>query len=139
MAMSFFARNLAPAAVLLTASLAALGAESAPDVPFASPTAAGVRVSSAPGAWGGPRTGSEPTLSDRVVDYRIQASLDPTKHTVDGKESLTWRNRSDKPVSAIYLHLYLNAFQGNDSTFFTERNRPGFEFRSDVGIKDGEW
>jgi hypothetical protein len=131
-------RIFAAATLLMTAPLAAMAADPS-QIPFASPTAAAVHVVSAPGAWGGARKGGEATLSDRVVDYQIRASLDPVKHTVEGKESLTWRNRSDKAISAIYLHLYLNGFEGNGSTFMTEKNRPGFEFRSDVGIKDGEW
>lgn len=110
-----------------------------PPVPFASRDAAAVVEPSAPNAWGGARTGNEPTLSDRVVGYAIQAALDPVKHTVDGHETLTWRNRSDRAIDALYLHLYLNAFEGNGSTFFTERNRPGFEFRSGVKIEDGQW
>ncbi len=138
MAIRSTARILAGAALLSTAPLAALAAEGA-EIPFASPTAAAVHVVSSPNAWGGARTGNETTLSDRVVDYRIQASLDPVKHTVDGKETLVWRNRSDRPISAIFLHLYLNGFESNGSTFLSEKNRPGFEFRSDVGIKDGEW
>jgi hypothetical protein len=138
MAMPSSARILSAAILFWVVPSAVIGAD-APEIPFASPTAAGVHVPSSPGAWGGPRTGNEATLADRVVDYRIQASLDPVKHTVDGKETLTWHNRSDKAVSSVYLHLYLNGFEGNYSTFMTERNRPGFTFRSDVGIKDGEW
>jgi hypothetical protein len=138
MAIRSTTRIFAAAILLLAVPIAVIAADS-PEIPFASSTAAAVHVPSASGAWGGARTGSEATLSDRVVDYRIHASLDPVKHTVEGKESLTWRNRSDKAISAVYLHLYLNGFEGNGSTFMTEKNRPGFEFRSDVGIKDGEW
>lgn len=138
MAMPSSARIFSAAILFWVVPSAVIGAD-APEIPFASPTAAGVHVPSSPGAWGGPRTGNEATLADRVVDYHIQASLDPVKHTVDGKETLTWHNRSDKAVSSVYLHLYLNGFEGNYSTFMTERNRPGFTFRSDVGIKDGEW
>jgi hypothetical protein len=108
-------------------------------IALAAPDAAAVTQSSAPDAWGGPRTGQEPTLSDRVVNYQISATLDPVKHTLDGQEKLTWRNRSKQPVSSVYLHLYLNAFEGYGSTFFTERNTRNFSFRSDVPIKDGEW
>ena len=121
-----------PAAV--TATPAAAG-----DIPFASPHAAAVSVPSAPTAWGGPRTGSEPTLSDRVVKYRIEATLDPDKHTIDGRQQLTWRNRSDRPVSAVYLHLYLNAFEGAGSTFYTEQRESGFGFRSGVKVDKGGW
>jgi hypothetical protein len=138
MAIRSSVRIFAGITLLLAAPLACLAAD-APEIPFASPTAAAVHVPSLPNAWGGARTGNETTLSDRVVDYQIHASLDPLKHTVDGKETLIWRNRSDKPVSTVFLHLYLNGFEGNGSTFLTEKNRPGYEFRSDVGIKDGEW
>ena len=108
-------------------------------IPFADPDAGAVVVPSAPDAWGGPRTGNEATLSDRVVEYRIQASLDPDKHTIDGKQQLSWRNRSNQPVCTVYLHMYLNAFESNGSTFMSERRTRGFSFRSDVKTKDGDW
>jgi hypothetical protein len=94
-----------------------------PEIPFISPHAAAVDVPSFDSAWGGPRTGSEPTLSDRVADYLIDATLDPKTHIIEGKEQLTWRNRSDREVSSVFLHLYLNAFEGPGSTFFTEAHR----------------
>ena len=103
-----------------TAPAAATSAAAAP-IPFVSPHAANFRVASAADAWGGPRKASDATLSDRVTSYTIQATLDPDKHTVDASEVMTWRNRSDRPVSKVYLHMYLNAFEGPGSTFFTER------------------
>ena len=108
-------------------------------VPFAKANAAFVMQPSAANAWGGARTGRESTLADRVVDYHIDATLDPVKHTVDGQEKLTWRNRSNQPIRAIYLHLYLNAFEGFYSTFYEEKLKRGFDFRSDVSAKNGEW
>jgi len=111
----------------------------AEDIPFASPDAAAVNVPSAADAWGGARTGNEATLSDRVVAYRIEATLDPDKHTVTGKQQLTWRNRSDRPVRAVYLHLYLNAFEGPGSTFYTEQRANRFGFRSRVAVEKGGW
>jgi hypothetical protein len=110
-----------------------------PAIPFAAPHAAAVTTPSAAGAWGGARTGQEATLSDRVVDYAIEATLDPRKHTVTGSEKLTWRNRSDQPVRSVYLHLYLNAFEGGGSTFYSEKRQHGSDFRSGVAVKDGEW
>ncbi|MET3106609.1 hypothetical protein AAKU67_001319 [Oxalobacteraceae bacterium GrIS 2.11] len=108
-------------------------------IPMVGAHAAFVVQPSIANAWGGPRKGNEATLSDRVVNYDIQASLDPVKHTVDGQEKLSWRNRSDKEVRSIYMHLYLNAFEGNSSTFYSEKKTHGFEFRSDVPTKDGDW
>ena len=117
----------------------AVAPPSADGIPFADAHAGAVRVASAANAWGGARSGNEPTLSDRVVDYRIEARLDPVAHTITGREQLTWRNRSDREVRAVYLHLYLNAFEGEGSTFLTEKREKGFEFRSDVPVKDGDW
>jgi hypothetical protein len=108
-------------------------------IALAAPDAAAVRVASSPTAWGGVRTGQEATLSDRVVSYRINATLDPVKHVVDGKEQLTWRNRSTVPVKSVYLHMYMNAFESNDSTFFTEKRLTGRSFPSGAEIHDGEW
>jgi len=114
-------------------------APAADGIALAAPHAAAVTVPSSPDAWGGPRTGSEPTLSDRVVHYEIDATLDPVKHGVTGREKLTWRNRSAVPVKSVYLHLYMNAFEGAGSTFFTEKRLRESGFRSGVDTKDGEW
>jgi len=110
-------------------------------IPFAPANAAAPSVPSAPNAWGGPRSGTEPTLSDRVVDYRIDAALDAAKHAVSGKEQLTWRNRSDREVRSIYVHLYLNAFQNEGSTFFTEREvlTAHSGSRGEAKLEKGQW
>jgi len=134
-----------PVLPLLAAALVAAGQAGAPPAaaPPAEPELAGaslgaVRTPSSPDAWGGPRTGAEPTLSNRVADYALRAVLDPVKHTLDGTARLTWRNRSDVPVRSLYFHLYLNAFEGEGSTFMTEKARYG-AFRSGVEIEKGEW
>ncbi|MEH6436740.1 M1 family metallopeptidase [Massilia sp. DD77] len=108
-------------------------------IALSAPNAAFVTTPSAPDAWGGMRTGDHATLSDRVVDYRIEATLDPVKHLVTGKQQLTWRNRSAVPVRSVYVHLYMNAFEGAGSTFFTEQRLRGEGFRTGVDTKDGEW
>jgi hypothetical protein len=74
-----------------------------------------------------------PTRSARVVDYRIDARLDPSTHRVEGRQRLTWRNPSPTDsVTEVYFHLYLNAFRNTRSTFF--RERPGWF----GGIRDGQ-
>jgi hypothetical protein len=110
-----------------------------PAIPLAGATAAAVRVPSAADAWGGPRTGNEATLSNRIVSYSIDAELDPVKHTITGKQALTWRNRSTQPVCSLYVHLYLNGFDGPGSTFMTEQRASESGFRSNVDTKDGEF
>lgn len=133
----FAAAFCIPATVTLAATIEL--SPSSDGIALVSAHAAAVRDPSAPEAWGGPRTGSEPTLSDRVVTYQISAQLDPKAHTVDANEQLTWRNRSHQLVRTVYLHLYLNAFEGPGSTYATENRVPGFEPRDDIKTHDGEW
>jgi hypothetical protein len=104
-------------------------------IALAPANAAAVSTPSAPAAWGGERTGNEATLSDRVADSQIEATLAPEKHTIDGKQKLTWRNRSSQPVRVVYMHLYLNGFQNANSTFFTEQRNTG----GGAEVKDGKW
>ena len=101
---------------------------------LAGASAGAVRVPSSESAWGGVR--EQGPL--RVADYDLTATLDPDRHTVEGSERLTWRNRSAQPAGELYVHLYLNAFEGPGSTFNTERERFG-GFRTDVPTRKGEW
>src|ERR671924_554587 len=73
-----------------------------------------------------------------LADYRLEAVLDPARHTIEATERLTWRNRSALAVRSLYFHLYLNAFEGPGSTFMTEKARYG-GFRSGVYVEKGEW
>ena len=111
------------------------------DIPFVSKDAAGATTPSAPSAWGGERTGREATLSDRVVSYRITADLDAAKHAVTASEQMTWRNRSDREVSRVYFHLYLNGFKNNGSTWFTERKvlTAHGSSRGAASLEKGQW
>ena len=111
------------------------------DIPFAPARGTIITTQSAPNAWGGERTGNEPTLSDRVVSYSIDAELDAAKHAVTGKEHMTWRNRSDRDVHSVYFHLYLNAFQNEGSTFFTERKvlTAHGKARGNAELEKGQW
>ena len=52
---------------------------SCPAIPLAAADAAAPTTASSPDAWGGPRKADAPTLSDRVVKYTIDATLDGNK------------------------------------------------------------
>ncbi|PJK10694.1 peptidase M1 [Lysobacteraceae bacterium NML120232] len=107
-------------------------AAACPTIPLAAADAAAVHRPSASSAWGGQRDADAPTLARHIANYRIHARLDPIKHRIEGRQTLTWHNRSNQPVCALYLHLYLNAFS-EGSTFLGERAQQGFAFRSGVG------
>jgi hypothetical protein len=62
-----------------------------------------------------------PPPIDVAVRYRLEAELHPRTRRIEGRGTLTWRNPSDTAaVDAIWLHLYLNAFRDERSTFLQE-------------------
>jgi hypothetical protein len=130
-----------PATTTVAVDPAAASSQALLPIPFASADAAAPLTPSAPTAWGGERSGNEPTLSDRVVSYHIDADLDAARHAVTGKEHMTWRNRSDRAVSQVYFHLYLNGFANEGSTWFTERAVLTAHGRSRgaAALKKGQW
>ena len=62
----------------------------------------------------------KPPLSNRIANYDISVKLDAAKKTLDGKETLSWKNTSTDEISELQFHLYLNAFKDENSTFMKE-------------------
>jgi hypothetical protein len=69
-------------------------------------------------------------LSERVVDYGIDARIDMQRMMLDATETLTYKNQTGTALTTFPFHLYLNAFQP-ESTFTTETHFGG-------GIRDSE-
>lgn len=69
------------------------------------------------------------TLSNRIANYVIDVSLDTDKKTLQGQETLVWKNTSTDKITELQFHLYLNAFRDKNSTFMKES---GGKLRSDV-------
>jgi hypothetical protein len=67
-----------------------------------------------PGKW------FDQPRSPRIANYRIQATLDWVEKTLEGRETISWRNAGTAATSEFPLHLYLNAFKGPQSLFFRE-------------------
>ncbi len=67
-------------------------------------------------------------LSQRVVDYQIDARYEAAKHTLDATEILTYHNLTGQPQDTFPFHLYLNAFQPT-STFMKEERRDRSSFK----------
>jgi hypothetical protein len=59
-------------------------------------------------------------MSPRLANYRMEASLDFTQKTLQGTETITWKNGGTAPTDEFPLHLYLNAFKGPQSLFVKE-------------------
>jgi hypothetical protein len=81
----------------------------------ATPPASSSAPAPAPGVL--PQTGA---LSPRNASYWIQASLDPERRVLAGKETITWRNTSGAATSELRFHLYFNAWRNTRSTWLRE-------------------
>lgn len=62
----------------------------------------------------------EQPLSPRIANYDIEVKLLPEKFMLQGKQRLTWHNKSADTITALQFHLYLNAFRNSESTFMKE-------------------
>src|SRR2546422_6557174 len=74
-------------------------------------------------------------LSSRIANYDIRVRLDPSKHTLDGTERLTWRNDSSASTTELFFHFYLNAFKNETTSFL----HPLDERRQRGRISPGGW
>jgi hypothetical protein len=66
-----------------------------------------------------------PDRAPRTADYTIHVELDPRRHTLSGKETVTWRNPSDAATAELWLHLYLNGYKHARTSLMRERARDG--------------
>ncbi len=74
-----------------------------------------------------------PEHAQEIVDYTIEASLDPVTKQLEGRERIVWRNPSTDSVPDLWFHLYLNAFKNSRSTFVRES---GGQLRGDRAAPD---
>ena len=64
-----------------------------------------------------------------TADYVIRARLDPELHTVHAEQTTTLTNRSARAIDRLTFHLYLNAFENDQTTWLRES---GGEMRGSV-------
>jgi len=75
-------------------------------------------------------------LSQRITCYSIDAVLDPSEKVVKGKMEAFWVNSSPDVVPDVWLHMYLNAFSSNQTTFYRETGgSPGSKIEDPGWIK----
>ena len=71
-------------------------------------------------------------LSERLTYYRINSALDITTKIVKGEMNAYWVNNTTDKVTDVQLHMYLNAFSSNNSTYYKESG-------GDPGSKDSDF
>lgn len=65
----------------------------------------------------------KPPQESRIADYTLDARLDTDEHTVTGKATLTWRNRTSRTPTKLPFHLYMNAFRAEDTAWMRGARR----------------
>ncbi|MFC5529057.1 M1 family metallopeptidase [Cohnella yongneupensis] len=73
-------------------------------------------------------------LSNRITEYHINVTLNEKDGTLNGQQTVTWKNPGRKSVADLYFHLYPNAFSPG-STFIAES---GGQLRGDK-MKEGSY
>ena len=74
-------------------------------------------------------------LAEPIASYRIACRYDAARKRIEGTELLTWKNASASPASTLRLHLYLNAFANNRSSYMQERRSSG----EPASVAPGAW
>ena len=72
-------------------------------------------------------------LSQRLTGYKIDAFLDTGEKTAKGKMEAFWVNNSKDYVRDVWLHMYLNAFSNNKTTFYKESGGSPGSTRENLG------
>ena len=63
--------------------------------------------------------------SPRNASYDIDVRLDHAARTLTGRETIRWRNISNRPTNELQFHLYWNAWRNVESTWLRERQLAG--------------
>lgn len=70
-----------------------------------------------------------------TANYDIMVSLDTGARKASGHMVIQFSNTSDAPLSALYFHLYLNAFEHENTLFLRNPSRSGNRLTVPGGIE----
>ena len=112
------------AAVLALFSVRAMTQTATPDSSQTVGTPAPVTAAPVSPAAGPVQTFDTPLAdarSPRNASYDIDVRLDHGQRTLQGRETIRWRNTSSGTATELQFHLYWNAWRNRDSTWMRER------------------
>lgn len=75
-------------------------------------------------------------LSERITGYSLAVRLNTDKKSITGSMDAFWVNKSSDTVPEVQLHMYMNAFRDNRTTFYRERGGSPGNKESDPGWID---
>lgn len=77
-------------------------------------------------------------LPSATTSYTLFARLDEKTHTIFGQGTIDFINRSPHPTSELYFHLYLNAFENEQTLFLRKRGGRSGSWRGRRGFSKVE-
>ena len=89
----------------------------------------------APGSGAQPEGAAPPegVLPETGIAYEIEVTLDPGSRMLEGRETIRWRNPGAVAVRTVPMHLYLNAFSHERTTWMN--SVPRFRLNPDRMIE----
>jgi hypothetical protein len=66
------------------------------------------------------RPAADEGLAPDIAVYAIDVQLDPVIRSLDGVETIAYRNTTTRPMPDLVFHLYLNAFKDTETIFMQE-------------------
>jgi hypothetical protein len=79
------------------------------------------------------------SIPDSPISYSIEATLNPETREIDGHETINWLNTLGTPVTSIPMHLYLNAFSNEGSSWYRYTLGPRFQLDTLLKRFDDPW
>ena len=84
-------------------------------------------------------TATAHAIPDSSISYSIEVRLDPETRELEGRETITWTNTLSQPVASIPMHLYLNAFSNEASSWHRHSMRARFGLDTILERFDDPW
>ncbi len=78
-------------------------------------------------------------LPETGIDYEIEVTLDPESRRLDGRETIRWTNPGSGPVDVLPLHLYLNGFSHEQTTWARSAPRGFVDIDALLERHDDPW
>ncbi|MDJ0698623.1 MAG: M1 family metallopeptidase [Woeseiaceae bacterium] len=78
-------------------------------------------------------------IPESPITYTIEAELDPVTRELTGRETITWKNTLEVAVASVPMHLYLNAFSNEASSWHRYSLRSRFLLDSVLERFDDPW
>lgn len=101
--------------------------------------ALGVTLAAVVAAVGGAVPSAALELPDTSISYSIDVTLDPATRGLAGRETVRWTNPGSAPVSSVPLHLYLNAFAHEQTTWMRSAPSGMFDVDDVLRVHDDPW